>query len=56
MKCSENSITVKGWKAQLNCTITDEEWDQFFEDYCGITPCQEYGDCENCPYNEEAEA
>lgn len=35
------------------CNITNEEWDQFIEDYCGVSPCQEFGACEFCPFNEE---
>ena len=38
------------------CSITDNEWEQFRRDYQGISPCQEYGTCELCPFNEEAGA
>lgn len=37
------------------CTITDEELAQFMDDYCGISPCSEYGMCEECPWGESDE-
>ena len=37
-----------------DCYITPEEWERFIDEYDGITPCSEYGMCEECPYAKEA--
>lgn len=35
----------------INCTLTDSEHEAFAEDY-GVSPCSEYGGCENCPWSD----
>ena len=37
------------------CTITDEQWNWFKDQYEDISPCQEYGQCEDCPYYKKEE-
>ena len=36
-----------------NCYITPEEWEKFRDEWCGETPCSEYGDCFECPYSKK---
>lgn len=37
---------------EINCGISQEEFEWFKNEYGEITPCQEYGDCEHCPWAE----
>ena len=36
------------------CDITDEEYEAFI-DGNGISPCSDFGDCNNCPFYEAKE-
>lgn len=36
------------------CNIYEEEYDMYLEDN-GVSPCSDYGMCENCPYWEGKE-
>lgn len=36
------------------CTIDDESFNEYVEE-TGITPCMEYGMCEDCPFAEADE-
>lgn len=33
-----------------DCTITDEEFDSYKKENGDVSPCSEYGMCENCPW------
>ena len=61
--CSTDYDKNKMWRRCMirnsddgfDCYVTQDEWKNFCDDYDGITPCQEYGMCSECPYGKESE-